>query len=227
MALVLDHVFAFVAEGFPDEPVLEAAGYRVAFGRDHEGQGTANRLLLFAENYLELIWLARRREAEANLLRLDRRADWRETGASPFGIGLSGAIAAEHEDDFVDYRLPAFPLGRLRVLARTLEDPAQPLVFVIERHDGALAAPEKAGFPRSFLEHAAAVRGIARVRVEGHGLGEELARYLPESVELGEVGEGEQGGEPRMVVELDHPQAPVVELPPLVRIGPDARGRGA
>ncbi len=57
VALALDHVFAFVAEGFPDERRLAEAGYRVAFGRDHEGQGTANRLLLFAESYLELIWL--------------------------------------------------------------------------------------------------------------------------------------------------------------------------
>ena len=95
VALALDHVFAFVAEGFPDEPLLDAAGYRVAFGRDHEGQGTANRLLLFAENYLELIWLARPDEAAANLLRLDRRADWRASGASPFGIGLRGPIAPE------------------------------------------------------------------------------------------------------------------------------------
>lgn len=214
VALALDHVFAFVAEGFPDEPRLAEAGYRVAFGRDHDGQGTANRLLLFAESYLELIWLARRSEAETNLLRLDRRADWRASGASPFGVGLRGEIEPELERDFVDYRLPAFPLGRLRVLARTIEDPRQPLVFVIEHHDGALAAPENAGFPRSFLEHAVPVRAITRVRLAGRELAGALPRYLPASVEL-----VPGAAEPRMTVELDHPRAPTVELPPLVHIG--------
>ncbi len=115
----------------------------------------------------------------------------------------------------MDYRLPAFPLGRLRVLARTIEDPRQPLVFVIERHDGALAAPENAGFPRSFLEHAVPVRAIARVRVAGRELDHALGRYLPASVELLAGAAG-----PRMTVGLDHPRAPAVELPPLVHIGP-------
>lgn len=53
--------------------------------------------------------------------------------------------------------------------------------------------------------------------VEGGRLDGELARYLPDSVEL-----LTGAAEPRMTVELDHPCAPTVELAPLVRIRPAA-----
>jgi hypothetical protein len=90
VTLRLDHVFCFVAD--PDEAVarIEAAGYELDTGITHPGQGTRNRRLILAEQYLELIWVHDSAEAAANPLRLDRRAAWEETGASPLGIAFLG-----------------------------------------------------------------------------------------------------------------------------------------
>ena len=63
-------------------------------GRDHPGQGTANRCIFFENGYLELLWVADRGEVTAAITRpteLDRRSRWRETAASPFGIALRQA----------------------------------------------------------------------------------------------------------------------------------------
>ena len=90
MTLRLDHVFCFVAD--PAEAVarIEAGGWELDAGITHPGQGTRNRRLVFAEQYLELIWVHDPAEAAANPLRLDRRAAWEETGASPLGLAFLG-----------------------------------------------------------------------------------------------------------------------------------------
>jgi hypothetical protein len=40
------------------------------------------------------------REARSSTLRLDRRARWSATGASPFGVGFRGVLAQTEQDDF-------------------------------------------------------------------------------------------------------------------------------
>ena len=60
----------------------------VTAGRAHPGQWTANRCVFCGAQYLELIYLASREDAAANPVRLDRRVDWRKTGASPFRRGI-------------------------------------------------------------------------------------------------------------------------------------------
>lgn len=81
----------------------------------------------FPERYLELVWLSSRADAEANPLRLDRRADWRTTGACPFGIGLRGELT--DRDAFWPYQLPDAP--GVTIWIHRLDE-AQPLVFVFE-----------------------------------------------------------------------------------------------
>ncbi|MGE5084702.1 MAG: hypothetical protein ACM3MG_00270 [Bacillota bacterium] len=54
----------------------------------HLGQGTANRAIIFKENYLEFIFMDLLGDAKKNPLRLDKRAEWNNTCASPFGICL-------------------------------------------------------------------------------------------------------------------------------------------
>lgn len=67
-------------------------GWRLDDGIEHPGQGTRNRRLCFAEQYIEFLWISARGDAETSPLRLDRRADWRTTGACPFGICLRGDL---------------------------------------------------------------------------------------------------------------------------------------
>ena len=124
MTLRLDHVFCFVDD--PDDAVarIEAAGYALDAGITHPGQGTRNRRLIFAEQYLELIWVHDPAEAAANPLRLDRRAAWAETGASPLGIAFLG-----RPEDTSGYWL--YDALGLPIWVREADERA-PLVFTLD-----------------------------------------------------------------------------------------------
>jgi hypothetical protein len=52
------------------------------------------------EQFFELLWVTDAAEARANPLRLERRADWTSTGASPIGLGFRGQIEPSHSDEF-------------------------------------------------------------------------------------------------------------------------------
>ena len=65
---------------------------RLDDGTEHPGPGTRNRRLCFAEQFVEVLWISSRGDAETSPLRLDHRADWRATGACPFGICLRGDL---------------------------------------------------------------------------------------------------------------------------------------
>jgi hypothetical protein len=163
--LELDHVFMFVEPDFvdsADHAALRRFGLTVEFGRVHAGQGTANRLALFPENSLELLWLADRGEAERNPLRLDRRADWRARGGDPFGVCLRGRLDAElRERWFWPYRLE----GMIDAIwiARMSDDPACPMLFVFDsEHD---PRPKARGHAPELLVHPGGQSGIASVSI--------------------------------------------------------------
>src|SRR3954447_17013990 len=86
--LQLDHVFCFVPPDGDWAGRLTVAGWALDAGTVHEGQGSRNRRLAFAGQFLELVWLHDPELARANPLRLDRRAHGAGSGASPFGFGL-------------------------------------------------------------------------------------------------------------------------------------------
>lgn len=104
MALALDHVFCFVDPEGRGVAEVERAGFVVSAEHSHQDQGTSARFCAFPEHYLEWIWLRSREQALANDLRLDRRADWRTTGACPFGLGLRGPVEPADRDAFLPYR---------------------------------------------------------------------------------------------------------------------------
>ncbi len=130
--LELDHVFCFVSD--PDEAArrLEDDGWVLDAGQAHRGQGTRNRRLAWPQQYLELLWVADAAEARANPLRLDRRARWRTTGASPIGLGFRGQLDPADSGDFWLYDA----LGLRIWIHRDNEHvPERPLVFVLEMTD--------------------------------------------------------------------------------------------
>jgi hypothetical protein len=165
VGLELDHVFCFAV---PDEGWLErarGAGFVLDDGIEHQGQGTRNRRLWFDEQYLELVWISSRDDAVRNPLRLDRRADWRTTGACPFGIGLRGLMTDEQRAEFWEYRPPYAPAARMLIHRSNEDAPEQPFVFaneappeVVQRY---LPRNRLAGTPE-LLAHArpAAVREV-------------------------------------------------------------------
>jgi hypothetical protein len=127
--LELDHVFCFVPSDGDWAVRLTGAGWALDAGTVHEGQGTRNRRLRFAGQFLELVWLHDPGLARANPLRLDRRADWVPSGASPFGFGLRGPLPPENREQFWPYD----PLGlRIWVHRDNERAPERPMVFVLE-----------------------------------------------------------------------------------------------
>ncbi|HEU0029004.1 MAG TPA: VOC family protein [Kofleriaceae bacterium] len=130
--LELDHVLCFVEPGGDWAARATAAGWTLGDGRVHEGQGTRNRTLAFAARYLELIWVYDRGDAARNPVRLDRRAEWRTTGASPFGFGLRGQLPDELRDAFWAYQPPYSPGFTIWIHGDNERAPERPLVFVME-----------------------------------------------------------------------------------------------
>jgi hypothetical protein len=82
-----------------------------------------------AQTYLELVWIADEGEARANRLRLDRRADWAHSGASPFGLALRGQLSEPEIGDYWLYGALGVPIWVYRYNERA---PERPLVFVLE-----------------------------------------------------------------------------------------------
>ncbi len=135
MTLELDHIFCMVAADGVAASRLEAAGWLLDSGIAHPGQGTRNRRLAWPELYLELLWVADAAEARANPLRLDRRAEWTHSGASPFGFAFRGQLPDAAIRDYWLYEGLGVPIWVHRDNERA---PERPLVFVLEATSGEL-----------------------------------------------------------------------------------------
>lgn len=129
----IDHLFVFVAPGALEAAALTRLGLVESFRRAHPGQGTANVCFCFDNAYLELLWVADADEAATCALArcgLAARADWRRTGASPFGIALRSADpGAAAPFPCWDYAAPFLPAGMAIPVATAGDDPRQPLLF--------------------------------------------------------------------------------------------------
>lgn len=133
--LELDHVFCMVGDLDEVATRIENAGWTLDSGSVHSGQGTRNRRLVWPERYLELVGITDRREASTNRMRMDRRAEWTSTGASPFGFGLRGELAAADRGEYWLYE----DLGiRIWVHRDNEVAPERPLVFVLEMNEAHL-----------------------------------------------------------------------------------------
>ncbi|MBV9804885.1 MAG: VOC family protein [Solirubrobacterales bacterium] len=169
--LELDHVFCVINELDQTADRLKRRGWLLDEGTVHTGQGTRNRRLLWPEQYLELLEVADYAEARANPLRFDLRAEWRSTGASPFGLVFRGQLPDEHRKDFVPYT----DLGPLLWVHRdNLRGAARPQVFVLdttkedlEQRRPRSRRPNRLAQPRSPL-HEVRVCGPERARLPPH-----------------------------------------------------------
>jgi Glyoxalase-like domain len=161
--LELDHVFCMVSDPGQLAGRLEEDGWILDDGRRHRGQGTRNRRLVWAEQFLELLWVIDAAEATANPLRLDRRSDWGTTGASPFGLGFRGQIDPADSSEFWLYDA----LGpRIWIHRDNERFPERPLIFVLETG----ADEMKQRRPRGRISGAVAPRqpgDLCEVRVHG------------------------------------------------------------
>jgi hypothetical protein len=90
----IDHVFVLCSVGASEAEDLVRAGFAEGPPNVHPGQGTACRRFVFANAYLELVWVSDAAEAQsaaARPTRLWERWSKRGAGACPFGIILRPA----------------------------------------------------------------------------------------------------------------------------------------
>jgi hypothetical protein len=91
--LEVDHLQIYTGVGLPDVSALQELGLNHASQIvRREAQGTASTLIFFENAYLELIAVEDestfRQYAAQTRMNLQMRSQWRQTGASPFGVGL-------------------------------------------------------------------------------------------------------------------------------------------
>lgn len=104
-SLERDHIFIWVSPGAPEAARLQELGlYTDGKVHKHLGQGTSSTVFSFENAYLELIWIdetevARRKNQEIGTDLLARAA-WKQTGSSPFGIGLHHRAAGSTDLPF-------------------------------------------------------------------------------------------------------------------------------
>jgi hypothetical protein len=115
--LELDHVYIVV-----QPPVSQAAEAlrRAGLTLDttvnrHPGQGTASIAVFFENAYLELLWIDPQVPVDtdhaSDFADFTRAANWRTSGASPFGLGLHFVNGTAADLPLPSRRLPAPHLG--------------------------------------------------------------------------------------------------------------------
>lgn len=166
MPPALDHVFICIDEPRSAERALTDFGLRFARHVIHEGQGTANACAFFDNAYLELLWRHNDDELQSEVvdpLALWQRVRWRETGSSPFGIGLRPGDRGVEIDTWA-YRAPYLPPGASIPIVTPRGAYQEPLVFFIPGSQAPATLPEERRPP---LEHRGRRRRLMGVTVYG------------------------------------------------------------
>lgn len=163
MALELDHIVCMVDDLDQPSRVLERDGWVLDAGTVHVGQGTRSRRLAWPDHHLELLCVTDEREAGSSTLRLDRRARWSATGASPFGVGFRGVLAPTEQDDFWLYEEGS---ARIWIHRDNERAPERPLLFVLEASGDAMERRRPRSGPPALLAHRHGGT-LAEVRVNG------------------------------------------------------------
>jgi hypothetical protein len=165
--LIFDHAFCFCEPSAEREVALSRqAGFTLTAGVKHQGQGTANRCILFPENYFEFIFLIPEDSALNNPLLLDRRANWPKTGASPFGIALRGSLSEYEKAQFWEYHPPYWPNGSIFIHESNETNPELPIIFVVP---SAVRPAEKPHADLQLFAHASASKAIRTLDISGPG----------------------------------------------------------
>ena len=140
----------------------------------HDGEGTTSLAAFFENAYLELMWVdssvAVDSAHQLDVVDFRRAAAWRQTGASPFGIGLH-FLSGSPSDLPVPFRLDVVPETRPTTYYVLLRQPEESLAadVVISPPDRAITSwlrGYRTRQPARFA-HPAGVRRITRVVVRG------------------------------------------------------------
>jgi hypothetical protein len=175
-AVEVDHVFLATRPGAPEAAALRAAGLHVPEQpMRHTGGGTASLSVLFENAYLELLYpdstAGDGASSPAERAHWRRVFGWRESGASPIGVGLRRLAGGPDSLPFPTERMapqPWMPPGMEMHLVTTAADSMAPGVFVVPRGmalTGWIDRVRRDTARAPMLQHPLGVRRVTGVRV--------------------------------------------------------------
>jgi len=133
--LRFDHLFILVQPKAPERAALERAGFRVnPTVNKHEGQGTASVMAEFEDGFIELMWVdpgvSVQPGAERGVEKFRKRAEWRTSGWSPFGINLVRDKPGDYPFPTWTISMPWMEPGTSIVVLTARDDTSSPPVSV-------------------------------------------------------------------------------------------------
>ena len=147
----LDHVFVCVPDLEGSIKLLTDRGLECGVRSVHAGQGTADAVFFFDNAYLELLYAWDERELAlpaARKLGLDRRLDWRKSGACPFGVAFRRTgPAQDDEPETWDYAAPFLPGGATIPIITPAGLAREPLLFIATVSAPPASYAEERGIP--------------------------------------------------------------------------------
>jgi hypothetical protein len=140
----------------------------------HDGQGTASMAAFFDNAYLELLWVDSGAAVDSahlsDLADFRRAASWRDSGASPFGLGLHLLTGSAADLSIPSRREPAPHLGpnAVYLLLRQPEEPQAADMFVMPSSAAVTTWIDRYRARRADLfAHRLGARQITRVLLHG------------------------------------------------------------
>ena len=138
------YIFAFSALGRQLVPFLRTLGLNCTEPQNNPAQGTVSTLIFFENIYLEMFWVEETSHLDKSDINTEfnfrARVNWLETGASPFGLGISYSTANyEHSVPAtikaiaIDKALISEPL--LRFCPINLANPEEPICYFLSDYE--------------------------------------------------------------------------------------------
>lgn len=134
MNIEFDHLFICTAIGAPEIELLLDLGLSEGQPNRHPGQGTANRRIFFHNAFLEFLWVHNEAEARSEVIQpmgLWERWQYRQSGASPFGLALRSTGRTSLPFETWAYRPPYLPPSLQIDVAENSVHLGEPLLFHI------------------------------------------------------------------------------------------------
>ncbi len=137
------YLFAFSAVGKQLIPFLRKLGLNCTEPQSNPAQGTVSTLIFFENVYLEIFWFEKASHlTQSEMMRefnFQARVNWLETGAAPFGFGLSYLTG---NDNFVPSTVEAITTDERSISEQLLEfcpinlsNPEEPICYLIPDYE--------------------------------------------------------------------------------------------
>src|SRR5262245_58061634 len=154
----LDHIFIMCNVEAPEAETLKKIGLIEGPGNIHPGQGTACRRFFFPHQYVELLWIRDRAEAQNETTRPTQLWDrWsaRRHGACPFGLVFRPAADPVSKLPFPtwSYRPGYLPTGMALEIATGTPIDEPEFFFLPALESGVKTAPTHHSIPGTEMTH--------------------------------------------------------------------------